>query len=168
MTQDDEAAGVPADPRRAARTLAVQALYCWDLVRHAEGELPLPPDFAEGQPGEAAELALAMVEGVRANRQPIDAAIDARLENWTVGRLAASDRAILRLGTYEILYRAETPPRVAINESVELAKLFGSDGKTARLVNGVLDRLARDHRPAEVRKKQSTPAVAAADASVIA
>lgn len=149
-----EAAAAPADPRRAARTMAVQALYCWDLVRHADGELPLPPDFAEEQTAEAAELALAMVEGVRANRVPIDAAIDARLENWTVGRLAATDRAILRLGAYEILYRAETPPRVAINESVELAKQFGSDGKTARLVNGVLDRLARDHRPTEVRKKQ--------------
>jgi len=153
-----EAAAPPADPRRSARTLAVQALYCWDLVRHAEGELPLAPDFAEGQPAEAAELAMAMVEGVRANRVPIDAAIDSRLENWTVGRLAATDRAILRLGAYEILYRAETPPRVAINEAVELAKQFGSDGKTARLVNGVLDRLARDHRPTEVRKQKAGPA----------
>lgn len=142
------------DPRRAARVLAVQALYCWDLIRHAEGELPLPPDLAEGHPADAAELAKALVEGVRANRTPIDAAIDARLENWTIQRLAAADKAILRLGAYEILYRAETPPRVAINECVELAKQFGSDGKTARLVNGVLDRLARDHRPTEVRKKQ--------------
>lgn len=142
------------DPRRAARVMAVQALYCWDLNRHAEGELPLPPDLGDGQPADAAELARTLVEGVRANRTPIDGAIDARLENWTIQRLAAADKAILRLGAYEILYRAETPPRVAINECVELAKQFGSDGKTARLVNGVLDRLARDHRPTEVRKKQ--------------
>lgn len=141
------------DPRRAARTLAVQALYCWDLIRHAEGELPLPPDLADDAPPDAAVLAAAMVEGVRTQRVAIDGAIDARLDNWTIGRLAATDRAILRLGTYEILYRAETPPRVTINECVELAKHFGSDGKTARLVNGVLDRLARDHRPTEVRKK---------------
>lgn len=140
------------DPRRAARVLAVQALYCWDLWRHAEGELPLPPDHADEQPAGAATLAAELTAGVRANRTPLDAAIDQRLENWTVGRLAATDRAILRLGAYEILYRAETPPRVAINEAVELAKQFGSDGKTARLVNGVLDRLARDHRPGEVRK----------------
>ena len=148
-----------ADPRRAARMLAVQALYCWDLIRHAEGELPLPLDLADDAPPEAAELAKAMVAGVREQRTALDGAIDARLDNWTVGRLAATDRAILRLGAYEVLYRAETPPRVTINECVELAKQFGSDGKTARLVNGVLDRLARDHRPAEVRKKApATPA----------
>lgn len=146
------------DMRRAARVIAVQSLYCWDLCRHLDGELPVPPDLAEGQPTGAATLACELVEGVRAQRTALDGAIDARLENWTVGRLAATDRAILRLGAYEILYRAETPPRVAINEAVELAKQFGSDGKTARLVNGVLDRLARDHRPAEVRKPKATPA----------
>jgi N utilization substance protein B len=132
--------------------LAVQSLFCWDICRHLEGELPLPDDLADGAPAGAAALAAELVEGVRAQRVALDAAIDQRLENWTVGRLAATDRAILRLGAYEILYRAETPPRVAIYESVELAKQYGSDGKTARLVNGVLDRLARDHRPGEVRK----------------
>lgn len=142
------------DPRRAARELAVQALFCWDLCRHLEGELPLPDDHGEGCPPGAIALAAELVAGVRAQRVPLDAAIDQRLENWTVGRLAATDRAILRLGAYEILYRAETPPRVTINEAVELGKLYGSDGKTARLINGVLDRLARDHRPAEVRKRQ--------------
>lgn len=146
------------DMRRAARVLAVQALFCWDLCRHVDGELPLAPDFAADQPEGAAALAAEMVEGVRAQRVALDGAIDARLENWTVGRLAATDRAILRLGSYEILYRAETPPRVTINEAIELAKQFGSDGKTARLVNGVLDRLARDHRPTEVRKTPAKPA----------
>ncbi len=140
------------DPRRAARELAVQALFCWDLCRHAEGELLLPPDHADGTPAGSAELAAELVTGVRAQRVALDAAIDQRLENWTVGRLAATDRAILRLGAFEILYRADVPPRVAINEAVELGKLYGSDGKTARLINGVLDRLARDHRPSEVRK----------------
>ena len=147
------------DPRRAARELAVQSLFCWDLCRHAEGGLPLPDDLADGTPDGAAALAAELVEGVRTQRTPLDAAIDQRLENWTIGRLAATDRAILRLGAYEILYRAEVPPRVAINEAVELAKRYGSDGKTARLVNGVLDRLARDHRPGEVRKaKPAEPA----------
>jgi len=145
-------AAAPPDPRRAARVLALEALFCWDLWRHAEGPLPLPDDQAEGKPAGSAELAAELVTGVRAQRTPLDAAIDQRLENWTVSRLAATDRAILRLGAYEILYRAEIPPRVAINEAVELAKLYGSDGKTARLINGVLDRLARDHRPGEVRK----------------
>jgi transcription antitermination protein NusB len=148
------------DMRRSARVIAVQSLYCWDLCRHLEGELPLPPDLADEQAAGSAALAAEMVEGVRGQRVALDGAIDSRLENWTVGRLAATDRAILRLGAYEILFRAETPPRVAINEAVELAKQFGSDGKTARLVNGVLDRLARDHRPTEVRKQKAAPATA--------
>lgn len=155
-TKTPESSPQPAggDLRREARVLAVQQLYCWDLCRHLDGELPVPPDLADGLAAGAAALATEMVEGVRSQRTALDGAIDSRLENWTVGRLAATDRAILRLGAYEILYRAETPPRVAINEAVELAKQFGSDGKTARLVNGVLDRLARDHRPTEVRKRQ--------------
>lgn len=153
-------AASPADPRRAARELAVQALYCWDAWRHPEGELPLPLDQAEGLPPAAAALAAELVAGARANRPALDAAIDQRLQNWTIGRLAATDRAILRLSAYEILYRADVPPRVAINEAVELAKLYGSDGKTTSLVNGVLDRLARDHRPGEVRKaRPADPAV---------
>ncbi len=154
-----QASTTAPDLRRAARELAVQALFCWDLCRHAEGELLLPPDHGEGTPAGSIELAKELVTGVRAQRVPLDAAIDQRLENWTIGRLAATDRAILRLGSFEILYRADVPPRVAINEAVELGKLYGSDGKTARLINGVLDRLARDHRPAEVRKaKPAEPA----------
>lgn len=158
MTKTPESQPAAPDLRRSARIVAVQSLYCWDLCRHAEGELPVPPDLADGLPAGSATLAYEMVAGVREQRTAIDGAIDARLDNWTVGRLAATDRAILRLGAYEILYRAETPPRVAINEAVELAKQFGSDGKTARLVNGVLDRLARDHRPNEVRKPKAASA----------
>jgi N utilization substance protein B len=63
------------------------------------------------------------------------------------------DRAIMRLGAAEILYRNDTPPKVAINEAIELAKRFGSEEKTAKLVNGVLDKLARDHRPDDLKKR---------------
>jgi N utilization substance protein B len=83
--------------------------------------------------------------GFIVNRVPIDAAIDKRLTNWTIHRLAAVDRNILRLGAFEILYDTVTPPKVAINEAVEMAKRFGSEDKTAKLVNAVLDRLAKDH-----------------------
>jgi N utilization substance protein B len=81
-----------------------------------------------------------------AERPAVDATIDKRLQNWTLARMAVLDRSILRLGCYELLYRADTPTRVIINEWIELAKSYGSEGRTAGLVNGVLDRIAKDHR----------------------
>jgi len=62
-------------------------------------------------------------------------------ENWSVERMALVDRNILRLGVYELLYEQETPPRVAIDEAIELAKRYGS-AESAAFVNGILDRLA--------------------------
>jgi N utilization substance protein B len=148
----------PNDPRRLGRELALQLLFSWDLNHQDATATLMPPDDLAEVPAGARELAVAIHAGFLAQQPAVDAAIDKRLTNWTIGRLAATDRAILRLGAYEILYRAETPPRVAINECVELAKRYGSDGKTTGLVNGVLDRLARDHRPTEVRKRAAKPA----------
>jgi len=65
-----------------------------------------------------------------------------RADNWSLERMAATDRNVLRLGAYEIQY-AETPPRVAINEAVDLAKRFGAK-QSAQFVNGVLDRFLHD------------------------
>ncbi len=90
----------------------------------------------------------------------MDAAVDQRLENWTIQRLAVLDRALLRLGAYELLFCADTPPKVTINEYIELAKRYGSEAKTAKLVNGVLDKIAREHRPSEVARREPPPAVA--------
>lgn len=135
----------------------MQALCCWDLCRCPAGDIEIPADLiAEAPPG-AWEAARELIAGVRARRPAIDAALDQRLRNWTLGRLAAVDRAILRLAAFEILYRADISPRIAITEAIELAKRYGSDGKTARLVNGVLDRLARDHRPLEMRRDGPAP-----------
>ena len=87
-----------------------------------------------------------MLAGFIKERPAIDAAVDKRLDNWTIHRLAVADRALLRLGSYEIMYCAETPPKVVINEYIELAKLYGSDIKTSKLVNAVLDKLAKEQR----------------------
>ncbi len=65
--------------------------------------------------------------------------------------MAVADRAILRLGAYEILYCADTPAKVAINEYIELSKRYGSEAKTPKLVNAVLDKIAREHRAGDVR-----------------
>jgi N utilization substance protein B len=106
---------------------------------------------------EVMEFANSLFQGVVAERLEVDKAIGARLANWTIGRLAVVDRALLRLGTYEIMCIQETPPKVVINEYIELAKLYGSEVKTARLVNGVLDRIAREHRSDEITRSFEKP-----------
>ncbi len=145
--------GPPRIIRTAGRRLALMLLYAWEQNRYVDDGGLMTSDELLSEDPAAVAYGRELFAVVIANRTPIDAAIDQRLDNWTIHRLAVADRAILRLGAAEILYRADTPPRVAINEAIELGKLFGSDAKTAKLVNGVLDRLARDHRPDEVRPK---------------
>lgn len=80
-----------------------------------------------------------VVNGVLENIEDIDKVIDKYLENWNLNRLGKTDKAILRLGTYELLY-FDTPDVVAINEAVELAKKY-SDDKVVKLINAVLDKI---------------------------
>ena len=125
--------------RRQGRTLAVQALYEYDttrphhdvdavLGRHAE-ERHLAP--------RAVEFACELVHGVLAHRDQIDVEIQDAAREWPLDRMARIDKNILRLAIYEILYNNAVPARAAINEAVELAKVFGSD-TSSRFVNGVL------------------------------
>lgn len=80
-----------------------------------------------------------IVNGVLENIDNIDKIINKYLENWNLNRLGKTDKAILRLGTYELLY-FDTPDVVAINEAVELAKKY-SDDKVVKLINAVLDKI---------------------------
>ena len=141
--------GRPVRPRVAARALAVQLLYAWEAHRFCD-PAAMPGLLTRDERLAAAPEALAeagqMAAGVARERQAVDAAIDQRLTNWTIHRLAATDRAILRLAAWELLYELSVPPKVAISQAVALAREYGSDDKTPRLINGVLDRLARDHR----------------------
>jgi N utilization substance protein B len=82
-------------------------------------------------------FARSLLSGVRRNRGELDELLTQRADNWSLERMAVTDRNALRLGAYEILY-TETPPRVAINEAVELAKRYGAR-QSAPFVNGVLD-----------------------------
>ena len=124
-------------PERQGRVLALQVLYEHDLTGHewwsalearAE-ELNSPPD--------AVTFAESCIEGVIAEQNELDALIRRHEHLWPVEQLAAVDRVVLRLGLYELTDSSPTPPLVAINEAVELAKAYGSEG-SARFVNGVL------------------------------
>lgn len=83
-----------------------------------------------------------LVAGVREHRAEIDEAIQRVAENWRLDRMAAIDRNILRLGAFEILFDAEVPAKVAINEALELAKRY-STAQSSRFVNGILDKVSQ-------------------------
>ena len=87
---------------------------------------------------ELEEFCMSLILGVRRNQGELDQQLTQIADNWSVARMAATDRNVLRLGAYEILY-TDTPDRAAINEAVELAKRFGS-AQSAQFVNGILDK----------------------------
>jgi transcription antitermination protein NusB len=123
--------------RRRARNVALQALFEIDAVGH-DPEITLAHRFEESPlPIELERFARSLVWGVLNNRQEIDDIIRAHAATWPVNEIAIIDRNVLRIGIYELLHQSDTPPRVAINEAVELSKRFGSES-TRRFVNGVL------------------------------
>ncbi|HEX7378830.1 MAG TPA: transcription antitermination factor NusB [Pirellulales bacterium] len=132
--------------RSRAREVALQVLFQDDLN---PGGNPAQADQflrARLKAEELVAFAQSLVAGVRRNRGELDQLLDRMADHWSLGRMATTDRNVLRLGAYEILY-SDTPARVAINEAVELAKRFGSGG-SAQFVNGILDRFLekqRDH-----------------------
>jgi len=125
--------------RSRAREVALQVLFQDDLNPDAQ---PQAVDaFLSGRLADAQliEFARSLVSGVRRNRGELDTLLSATADNWSLSRMAATDRNILRLGAFELLYTS-TPPRVAINEALELAKRFGAK-QSPQFVNGILDQL---------------------------
>jgi transcription antitermination protein NusB len=132
--------------RSKARKRALDVLYESD-VRGVDPLTTLSERVALADPP-VNDYTIDLVEGVRAHRDRIDAILSDYAEGWTVARMPDVDRAILRLGVYELLWRDEVPDPVAIDEAVELAKSLSTD-ESPRFVNGVLARVLRD-RPATV------------------
>ena len=124
--------------RHQARGLALQALYEIDCVNHKPGFV-VDERLHESQIGEhGAQFFRWLVSGVIRNQAAIDQLIAQYAPEWPVGQLAIIDRNILRLALFEIGARtADAPPKVVINEAVELAKAFGGDS-SPRFINGVL------------------------------
>src|SRR5437016_3971632 len=134
--------------RRKAREVALQFLYQLDL--QGEGDpLPHAVEFWERHPldDEAREFADEIVRGAKMSQDKIDEIIARCTEHWDLDRMAVVDRNILRLAVYELGWRAETPPKVVINEAIEIAKKFGTR-ESGRFINGILDRVHRELRPA--------------------
>jgi N utilization substance protein B len=139
--------------RRKARTLALQTLYEVDSVGHsAEAVIARHIDENSALGDEGVAFLRQLVLGTLQLSAGLDRLIAASAPEWPVNELAVIDRNILRLAIWEFAFSGETPLKVAINEAVELAKLFGSDS-APRFVNGVLGTLA-EHED-EIRRRIS-------------
>jgi N utilization substance protein B len=126
--------------RSRAREVALQLLFQRDLnpntdraaIERFAGDRLRDPALAP--------FCLSLYDGVVAHLSEIDEALTAAADNWRLPRMAAVDRNILRLGSYELRYSPDSPPHVALDEAIELARRYGSAGSPA-FVNGVLDRV---------------------------
>ena len=131
-----------ATARRRAREAALQMLYQWEVGRTSPGDSILSYWPAQEEAPELSavhrEFANALVRGTTGRVEEIDALIAQRAQNWRVERMAVLDRLVLRLATYELLAEPDTPPKVVINEALELTRQYSGDEAVA-FVNGVLD-----------------------------
>ena len=130
------------DPRSLARTVALQAGFASDLRGGFDEESGVEWLLEEnlvraGDAGNVLALSRALLEGLTEKQEELDHLIQTYAPAWPVHLLSPVDRNILRIALYELLYHPVTPAKTAVNEAVELAKVFGSDS-SARFVNGVL------------------------------
>jgi N utilization substance protein B len=128
--------------KRRTRELALQMLFQMDLgtVRLKDLEENFLPQASA--PENAKFMALQMVRNTWDKLADIDQQLRSLAENWDLARMAAVDRNILRLAAFEILYDADVPRSVAINEAIEIVKRFSTDD-SSKFVNGILDKLER-------------------------
>ena len=133
--------------RRKSRELALQLLYQLDLQDASSAE-PYLDEFWTRHPvdGEVRGFVESLVRGTKFHQQKIDEVIGQFAENWDLDRMAVVDRNILREGVFELMWMMEIPPKVAINEALEVAKKF-STRESSRFINGLLDRVHKELRP---------------------
>lgn len=124
--------------RRRARELALQLLYQYEMTEAPPEQMQ--EDFEEWKSAtdRIREFADVLIRGTLDHLEEIDDELATQTAHWRLERLAAVDRNILRLAMYELLFHAETPHAVVIDEAIEIAKKYGAE-ESARFVNGVLD-----------------------------
>ena len=131
--------------RRRARELALQLLYELDVRGEAEPGAIAEAFWArQAVPEEVRAFADILVRGAKLHQGKIDELIGRFAERWDLDRMAVVDRNILRAGVFELLWRTETPPKVVINEALDIARKFSTEEST-RFINGMLDRVRREH-----------------------
>ncbi len=128
--------------RHLSRTIVMQSLYEWDFRPDLDIEDIAHRNIDQFEAETDEEYIVHTVHGVLTNRDKIDPLIQEAAPEWPIDQIAVIDKTILRLATYELLIDREVPPKVVINEAVELAKSFGSDN-SSKFINGVLGTLYR-------------------------
>ena len=128
--------------RHLSRSIAMQTLYEWDFSGKKQDSLKkiLEKNIEEFGPGlEDKDFVRSLVEGVVSHISKIDKVIEKAAPEWPIEQITIIDRNVLRIGLYELLFgnKEEVPPKVAINEAIELAKSFGGES-SGKFINGVL------------------------------
>ncbi len=138
--------------RRAARSFALQALYSWQLTGNPINELEAQFRVDNDMAGADLKLFSELLRGVASRKTELDETYEPFLDRM-LDDLDPIELTTLRIGTYELVQRTDMPYRIAINESVELAKIFGATD-SFRYVNGILDKVAQRVRMAEIREQR--------------
>ncbi len=148
--------------RHLARSIAMQSLYEWDFYNkeHELGEI-LERNITEFGPGLEdgnKDFVRKLANGVVENMEYIDAIIEKAAPEWPINQITVVDRNVLRLGLFELIYgnKEEVPPKVAINEAIELAKNFSGES-SGKFVNGVLGTVFRELEATETAPLEERP-----------
>jgi len=139
-------------PRRHAREMLLRVLYQSEVNGDALDVTWREVADEERLPSETQAYAQDLCSVLADRLNEVDAAVRRHLEHWSLERLGATDRGVLRLGTAELLAMRGTPARVVLDEAVEIARRYGRD-ESGDFVNGVLDRVARELRPGELESE---------------
>lgn len=131
--------------RTKGREIALHILYQVEILKAEKAEIASRYLENNKQPQEIVDFVCVLVDGTITNITAIDDLLKKHVKNWDINRMAFIDRNILRLACFEILYTEDIPPKVAINEAIELAKRFG-DIDSPRFVNGILDKIYKTER----------------------
>jgi transcription antitermination factor NusB len=132
--------------RTKARECVLKILYAIDITRD-DPEACIETYWKNERDIESQvkEFANALVLGVLKNKEKIDKIISAHTTNWELKRMAVIDRNILRYATYELIFVKDIPPKVSINEAIDIAKKYG-DHDSGAFVNGILDNISKEER----------------------
>jgi transcription antitermination protein NusB len=155
--------------RHLARTMAMQTLFTWDFNgRNKDTEVSelIKNNFDNFAPGfDDHGFVNETVKGVFDNIEKIDGLISKYATDWPIEQITIVDRNIIRIGAYELLCREDIPPKVAINEAIEIAKAFGGES-SGKFVNGVLGAMFKNELTEEQKIRGEKPAEPAAPAAV--
>jgi transcription antitermination protein NusB len=140
--------------RHLSRTIAMQTLFVWDFSKKSKDlKKIVKENFSNFAPGfDDSSFVDELVFGVCNNIEKIDTYIKKYAPEWPIDQITLVDRNVLRLGIYELVFSENIPPRVAINEAIEVAKNFGGES-SGKFINGVLGSIYSD-MPEEEKKKR--------------